>query len=231
MEQNQMPQPGPGLCGSDREIFERVWGRVTRSGGAESPIEPVPAAEWPHAPQYIQGYMPQVTAPEPAPVPAMPAPVQPEPSPAPEPRRAEGADIRCLGPSSAVHGAELQAFIEDELGDHRTYTALSRRTAGQASRTFASMAADEKRHAKRLSAAYFLISGVRYWPADRAPVRLEGTYLSTLRSRFLGEQKGEAEYRAAAGRTEDPCLRELYLELAEDENAHGWMLRGMLEKM
>ena len=44
MEQNQMPQPGPGLCGSDREIFERVWGRVTRSGGAESPIEPVPAA-------------------------------------------------------------------------------------------------------------------------------------------------------------------------------------------
>lgn len=74
MEQNQMPQPGPGLCGSDREIFERVWGRVTRSGGAESPIEPVPAAEWPHAPQYIQGYMPQVTAPEPAPVPAMPAP-------------------------------------------------------------------------------------------------------------------------------------------------------------
>lgn len=50
MEQNQMPQPGPGLCGSDREIFERVWGRVTRSGGAESPIEPVPAAEWPHAP-------------------------------------------------------------------------------------------------------------------------------------------------------------------------------------
>ena len=38
MEQNQMPQPGPGLCGSDREIFERVWGRVTRSGGAESPI-------------------------------------------------------------------------------------------------------------------------------------------------------------------------------------------------
>ena len=120
MEQNQMPQPGPGLCGSDREIFERVWGRVTRSGGAESPIEPVPAAEWPHAPQYIQGYMPQVTAPEPAPVPAMPAPVQPEPSPAPEPRRAEAADIRCLGPSSAVHGAELQAFIEDELGDHRT---------------------------------------------------------------------------------------------------------------
>ena len=111
MEQNQMPQPGPGLCGSDREIFERVWGRVTRSGGAESPIEPVPAAEWPHAPQYIQGYMPQVTAPEPAPVPAMPAPVQPEPSPAPEPRRAEAADIRCLGPSSAVHGAELQAFI------------------------------------------------------------------------------------------------------------------------
>lgn len=62
-------------------------------------------------------------------------------------------------------------------------------------------------------------------------MRLEGTYLSTLRSRFLGEQKGEAEYRAAAGRTEDPCLRELYLELAEDENAHGWMLRGMLEKM
>ena len=38
-------------------------------------------------------------------------------------------------------------------------------------------------------------------------------------------------YLAAADATADPCLRELYLELAEDENAHGWMLRGMLEKM
>lgn len=209
MELDQMPQPGPGLCGSDREIFERVWRRVMPEDQLASPIEVIPAAE----------YTPPVSAPRP-----MPA-LSPEPAPAPT----KPEDMPCLGPGSAVHGSELQAFILEELRDHHTYQALARRTQGQAGRTLAGIAADERRHAKRLSAAYFLISGVRYWPIERAAGRNEGGYLNSLRSRFLGEQKGERAYRTAAEGTQDPCLKELYLELAEEENAHAWLLRGVLE--
>lgn len=219
MELDQMPQPGPGLCGSDRDVFERVWRRVMPEDQLTSPIEVIPEAEY------------GVPAPAPMP-PAMPElPVQPLPVPPPAPRRAEPEDIRCLGPSSAVHGAELQEFILEELRDHRTYQALAQRAPGRSRQTLAGIAADEMRHAKRLSAAYFLISGVRYWPLERAACRNEGGWLNALRCRFLEEQKGEAAYRAAAGRTGDPCLRELYLELAEDENSHGWLLRGILEAM
>ena len=215
MELDQMPQPGPGMCGSDRDIFERVWRRVMPEGQLTSPIEVIPEPEYlPSAPPTVRA------APAPAPVPA------------PAPRRAEPSDIRCLGPGSAQHGPELQAFVLDELGDCRTYQAIARRAQGTAAaRTLATIAADEKRHAKRLSTAYFLISGVRYWPEERAGAQLEGAYLATLRSRFLGEQKGEAAYRAAAERTEDPCLKELYIELAEDENSHAWLLRGILEQL
>ena len=59
MELEQMPQPGPGMCGSDREVFERVWRRVMETGGGESPVEVVPAEEA-----------------------ALPAPAQPLPAPA-----------------------------------------------------------------------------------------------------------------------------------------------------
>lgn len=207
MELEQRAQSGPGLCGSDREVFERVWRRVTQTGGAESPVEAIPAGEY---------------------LPAAPVPVQYLSSTI-EVRRVEESAPACLGEASAGHGEELQRFIREELSDAATYAALARRTKGRASSRFAALSADEKRHAKRLSAAYFLISGVRYFPADRASPRLEGTYMNTLRARFQAEQMGEARYRAAAGRSQDPCLRELYLELAMEENAHSWTLREILE--
>ena len=207
MELEQMPQPGPGLCGSDREVFERVWRRVMETGGGESPVEVVPEG---------QGFS--------APVPAVPAPAAPRLAP-PDP----ACTIHCLGPASARYGEALQQFIQEELGDAATYRALARR--GRSGSRFAALAAQERRHAKRLSAAYFLISGVRYFPDEQALPRLEGTYLGTLRARFQAEQRGEAAYRMAAESCQDPCLRELYLELAEEELHHSRVLREILEAL
>ena len=145
MELEQMPQPGPGMCGSDREVFERVWRRVMETGGGESPVEVVPAEEA-----------------------ALPAPAQPLPAPAvPAPAAVDPEDaLCCLGPASAAYGGALQRFIEGELQDAVTYAALARRGRHRAAARFAALADQERRHAKRLSTAYFLISGVRYWPAS-----------------------------------------------------------------
>ena len=173
MELEQMPQPGPGMCGSDREVFERVWRRVMETGGGESPVEVVPAEEA-----------------------ALPAPAQPLPAPAvPAPVAVYPEDaLCCLGPASAAYGGALQRFIEGELQDAVTYAA-------------------------------------RYLPADRAAPRLESTFLGTLRARFLAEQRGEAAYRAAAEGCQDPCLRALYLELAQEEQGHSLALRSILEEL
>ena len=48
-------------------------------------------------------------------------------------------------------------------------------------RVLATIAADERRHAKRLSTAYFLISGVRYWPVDRVPNPSPAPFSAALR--------------------------------------------------
>jgi len=107
----------------------------------------------------------------------------------------------------------------------------ARRAPGPAGRALASIAADERRHIRRLSTAYFLISGVRFQPEQAAPALPGGcTYFSALRLRFAEEQKGQAAYRSAAERSADPCLRELFLELAGDEYAHACLLRGLLEQ-
>ncbi|MCI9118593.1 MAG: rubrerythrin, partial [Flavonifractor sp.] len=41
----------------------------------------------------------------------------------------------------------------------------------------------------------------------------------------------QCSYLAAAEETTDSCLRELYLELAGDEETHAGLLRSILEQM
>ena len=102
---------------------------------------------------------------------------------------------------------------------------------GNSGRVLATIAADERRHAKRLSTAYFLISGVRYWPVDRVPNPSPAPFSAALREHFMEEQRGAAAYQTAAAETADPCLHELFLELAGEEDSHAWLLRSVLEQL
>lgn len=219
MEQDRLPCAGPnqGPCVSDQETFERVWRKVMPEPRPDCPFTLYGDEE------------PEVLTP-PAVAPAVPAPVA---APSPVPSCQEAASLEepfCLGESSAAYGADLQAFIADEVADWKLYQALSRKVSGTPARTLRAMADDEYRHAKRLAAAYFLISGVRYWP-DQVPNAPADTFLGALRARFSTEQAGGRSYRAAADRTSDQCLRELYLELAGDEDAHVWLIRGLVEQL
>ena len=145
------------------------------------------------------------------------------------PQGRELHDVPCLGSASAGYTPTLQEMIDDEIHDHRLYQILSRRVPAGASSTLASMSADELRHARRLSAAHFLISGVRYWPAKTA-APVVGAWPAALRNAFAGEQQGAAAYLAAAGSTTDPALQALWEELAGDEAGHAQRLREILER-
>ena len=195
-EQNNL---GPGQCGADREVFERVWRRVMPEDRPDCPFT-----------LYSEEEMEQ-------------AAVQPA-----EEKRTELVPIPAE--QSGGDGAVLQAFIADELSDWRTYQTLARRIPGGNGRALMGMAADERRHAGRLSAAYFLLSGVKFWPPAEPELTKEG-WMALLRRRYWAERKGAEAYRTAAGRTGDSALRELYLELAGDEEAHAGVIRGILERM
>lgn len=138
-------------------------------------------------------------------------------------------DVPCLGSASAGYAPQLQEMIDDELTDHRRYQILARRVPAGAGPVLASMSADELRHARKLSAALFLITGVRYWPSVKnAPVT--GAWPAALRAAFAGEQQGAAQYLSAAGETADPALKALWEELAGDEAGHAQRLREILER-
>lgn len=138
-------------------------------------------------------------------------------------------DVPYLGSASAGYAPLLQEMIEAELHDHRLYQGLSRRVPAGAASTLAGMSADELRHARRLSAALFLISGVRYWPSVKA-VPVTGAWPAALRTAFAGEQQGAAHYLASAQAATDPALAALWEELAGDEAGHARRLREVLER-
>lgn len=227
MEWDQMSGEGPGMCGSDRDLFGFMWRRADPNGGIANPVA---AGENLPMPQYIQEeYLPPMTdaAAESGMLP-MNSAVQ---GGLPDVLIPEQEALSCLSPASAAYGEQLQNFIAGELSDYKTYSALAKRTSGKTSRMFSCLAADERQHARRLTTAYFLITGIQYWPMDQVTAHLEGVYLVTLRVRFQEEQEGANAYQKAAEETADPCLKELYLELSKDEDCHSRQLRELLESM
>lgn len=200
----------------DQETFERVWRRVMPEPRPDCPIvlpaEPAASPAVREAP------------------PALPAVAASDPPG--RPVAGEEHNVPCLGAASAIYGGQLQQFVDRALADWRSYQALARRAQGNSGRILSAIAADQRRHAKRLSTAYFLISGVRYWPAERPAGPASRTpFAAALRERFMGEQRSAAAYQAAAAETADPCLRQLYEELSGEADAHAWLLRGILEEL
>ena len=138
---------------------------------------------------------------------ALPAVVHTAPAGEQAPSRpvvGEEHDVPCLGASSAVYGAQLQRLIDRELADWRAYQALSRRAQGNSGRD---------------------------WPVDRVPNPSPAPFSAALREHFMEEQRGAAAYQTAAAETADPCLHELFLELAGEEDSHAWLLRSVLEQL
>ena len=131
------------------------------------------------------------------------------------------ADPCCMGTAALESLDVLQGFIREELADRRTYLFLARRApTAEARQMFRAIASDEGRHARRLLAAVYLITGERYCPAIcYPPLRCDG-YCAALRERYHEEVCGGFNYRRASQETLDPCLQQLLLAFSQDEYRH-----------
>ena len=131
------------------------------------------------------------------------------------------ADPCCMGTAALESLEVLQGFIREELADRRTYLFLARRApTAEARQVFRAIASDEGRHARRLLAAVYLITGERYCPAIcYPPLRCDG-YCAALRERYHEEACGGFNYRRASRETLDPCLQQLLLAFSQDEYRH-----------
>lgn len=146
-----------------------------------------------------------------APVPALQSPA-PTPLPREDPRR-----------------QQLQVLVQTCLQDASTYRALAKR-GRRARQDLSELAGRKTRQAKRLSAAYFLLSGVRYWPqATAAPQPPEG-FFPALRQQFLAERERQRAWAALGETTEDEDLQALYLSLAQEAGELAHALRLIVER-
>jgi hypothetical protein len=210
-----------GIRPDDRAVFERVWRRVMPDGDEDCPITVETTTVGGDLPCTCQ------CPPQQAPVPAgetTPAGHQGSDFPEPE-------DVPLLGRSSAVYSGQLQRQVLDALECWQMYRHLARRWgSGCGGRTLSSLASEKHKSAQRLAAAYFLISGVRYWPVEQLAAPSIPSLQGVVRRGFQAEQQRELAYRAAASDTADEALAELYLDLADQSRAHSRALRGVLEQ-
>ncbi len=182
LEDTDYMSPGPGQCGSDRELFARVWRRVMPEDREDCPIELIP----PETP-------------------------------------AENF-------SRPADSTLLQRFVAGERKDAQTYKALARRTSGKDAKVLSQIADDEKAHARRLAAAYFILTGIQLHPTAN-DISFRAGYPGILRQRLMEEQNGAEAYRTAAAETSDPWLRDTYNTLAEDELIHARQIYALLEAL
>ena len=126
--------------------------------------------------------------------------------------------------------ARLRRHVMDALEGWQFYRHLARRARGTDARTLNGMAAEQHKEARKLSAAYFLLTGLRYWPSELLGTPAIPSYWGALRARHQAEQRQENAYRLASDDWEDPDLLALYAALVEGCQRRCGQLRSLLEQ-
>ena len=136
----------------------------------------------------------------------------------------------CMGTVARESLPVLTGYIEEELEDHRRYLALERCAPLWARGSLHALAEDEGRHARRLMAVHYLITGECYRPAiPCGHIRFEN-WCRTLRERYHSESCGGLNYARSAEGTADPCLRRIFEELSREEFRHAEQISRLLER-
>ena len=126
--------------------------------------------------------------------------------------------------------ARLRRQVMEALEGWQFYRYLARKARAGDARVLNCMAGELHRAARKLSAAYFLLTGLRYWPSELLTAPAIPSYWGALRARHQAEQRQEAAYRMSADNWDDPDMQELYAELIEGCQRRSRQLRALLEQ-
>lgn len=187
-----------------QEVFQRVWQRVMGSEQTSAPqSEPAPQPAPVSAP---------APAPEAQPVmaPHRPGPQHPRPTPQPQP---------CC----------LRQQVLSSLEQWQMARLLARRAGGQ-TRQMTAIAAQLHQQAKQLSTAYFLQSGVRYWPVAQLTHPRMTTYVGGLRQLYQRCQALTQEFHTCRAKAPTQDLAQLYGQLEQGGTKRCAQMRALLEQ-
>lgn len=190
----------------DPEVFQRVWERVM---GAKDDSAPVGAGR---DGDLSCAYLRSLTG----------APLSPIAA------DSTGSDWSEARP--AADSGRLRALTAEALEGWQLYRQLARRTRNGTARALTALASDAHRQARRLSAAYFLLTGLRYWPAEQLPSPAISSLWGALREQYRAEEQQALSCRALGDESRDPALRDLCVQLADGCLERCRQVRALLEE-
>lgn len=139
-------------------------------------------------------------------------------------------DPCCMGTAAQEALEVLTGFIEEELGEQRTYQSMMRQAPSWARQRIRDLGAAEGEHARRLMAVYYLITGECYRPAIMANRICTGQWCAALRERYHEAACNGLNYARAADETTDLCLSRLLQELSDEEYRHADVVLNLLQR-
>ena len=139
-------------------------------------------------------------------------------------------DPCCMGTEAAGDLAVVTGFIEEEQSERRQLQALARQSPAWARQTLLTLAAHAAARARRLSAAHYLIIGETYLPALATERIYVGKWRPALRERYHSAACAALNYERAADGTPDPCLGDMFRELAADAFESANAVMRLLER-
>lgn len=143
-------------------------------------------------------------------------------------------DPVCYGEGSMKYAPNLLEFIYAEYSDYRYYMNMYEKCrCMEKKRIFKAIADDEFRHSNLFMSAYFLITGKRFSPSTnhRAENTCRESLPECLRERYFEELGGSQEYANFAKDVDDDCLKQLLMEISEDEKEHSMMIMDIITKI
>ena len=136
----------------------------------------------------------------------------------------------CLGDSSQPYAQMIEELMDETLALIRTLQRLSRRSGFRTVQVLSSLIASLQQEQRRLSVAYFLITGTRHRPMPSQlsiPTGLDKG-LRALYQYF--HQRSMLAYQHAE-KLSDPCLQQLLQTLGDHGESSAARLRHLLEMM
>lgn len=216
----------------DFRQYDRIWQRVAPN------LEPYPGMGQAAAATSVTAPASAVPVASQPPVPVVPA----APGTSAAQTRQEGqlpgaAPNPCCMGSAAMEMLEvLTGYIETSLSDRRAILALVRQAPSWARQRLRDISADLTVHARRLMAAYYLITGSCYRPSVGGTQAVcpggagTGRWCAALRERYHAAACSGMNYARSADDTTDPCLAKLLNGLSADAYRHAEELMRLLER-
>lgn len=122
----------------------------------------------------------------------------------------------CFSHYSTGDLPKLQNFIQQELIFRQSMLNLAARSSRFAP-VLRSLAASSMGNARRMAAAYFLISGSYYWPTQVTGNTGNNPLMREIRNQYNIAKNLEAVYRNASYSAGDQCVRSLFSLIADDK--------------